>query len=364
LIIFLSDFTELPIDTYISIRCSLFLAWQRERSIVHKPGDIMPEQGGVSRESPDTPDKGSPMTPAVETTVVDAAAGQADETGLPLAVEREKLLGRYYSGRNYPAFRVYDETDSFHRHDMPGKFHWSVVWADLMMTMFFFFAIMFVYQAGKQDTGTGTFDSGEKARGKIGMTGPGKTWPLFGSGVTGPVDPAGPLEGSIVKIFDVASKALDSEGIKDFASIDLASDRAMRIALTGDLFFDPGSAALKPGAKEALQKIGGLLQNTPYMINVAGHTDSVPIHTGQFSTNWELSVLRASAVARFLIDEMRIPAQQVSATGYAHYQPVGPNDTEKERARNRRVEIVVTKEAPDWFPADYRKLLNTEGGGR
>ena len=325
---------------------------------MHKPEDIMPEHGVLSGESADTSHDATSAT-----TPVDTAAGQPGETALPAAEEQEKLLARYYTGSNRPAFRVYDETDSFHRHEMPGKFHWSVVWADLMMTMFFFFAIMFVYQNGNRDT-TGTFDNGEQARGKFGTTSPGQTWPLFGSGVSGPVDPAGPLEGSIVKIFDVASKAMDSEGIKDFASIDLASDRALRIVLTGDLFFDPGSAALKLGAQEALRKIGGLLRNTPNMINVAGHTDSVPIHTGQFATNWELSVLRASTVARFLIEEMQIPAKQVSATGYAHFQPIGPNDTEKERAQNRRVEIVVTKEAPDWFPADYRKLLHTEGGGR
>lgn len=325
---------------------------------MNRPENIKPKQPVLKGESADPASAGESVLAPVETAA--AAVEQLAETALPADDKEATPSSRYYASRNFSAFRVYDETDSFHRHEMPGKFHWSVVWADLMMTMFFFFAIMFVYQTGKGNSP----DATEKAPSRAGATGAGQTWPLFGSGATGPVNPVGPMEGSIVKIFDVASKTMDSEGVKDFASIDLASDRAMRIVLTGDLFFDPGSASLKSGAQDALRKIAGLLKNTPYMINVAGHTDSVPIHSAQFASNWELSTVRASAVARFLIEDMHIPAKQVSATGYAHYQPIGPNDTDKQRALNRRVEIVVTREAPDWFPADYRKLLNTEGGDR
>ena len=82
------------------------------------------------------------------------------------------------------------------------------------------------------------------------------------------------------------------------------------------------------------------------MINLVGHTDDLPIHTEQFPSNWELSTTRACKVARFLIDEMHIPAEKFYISGHASYQPLKQNYGGKDRAVNRRVEIIVTKEKP------------------
>jgi chemotaxis protein MotB len=79
-------------------------------------------------------------------------------------------------------------------------------------------------------------------------------------------------------------------------------------------------------------------------INIAGHTDNVPIGpelVKQYPTNWELSAARATSVARYLQDKCGIDPHLISATGYGQYQPIESNKTEKGRARNRRIEIVL-----------------------
>ncbi|MEO6802106.1 MAG: OmpA family protein, partial [Granulicella sp.] len=74
---------------------------------------------------------------------------------------------------------------------------------------------------------------------------------------------------------------------------------------------------------------------------VEGHTDNVPIHTAQFATNWELSSVRATTIARLLLDHNAADPVQLSAAGYAEFHPVATNATEEGRARNRRVDIIL-----------------------
>ena len=152
--------------------------------------------------------------------------------------------------------------------------------------------------------------------------------------------------GAFRHIYDLTKDTLSHESLRSFASVDLVPDKAVRIILTGDLLFDTGLASLKGSAKNSLKEIAEILRKTPYMINLVGHTDDRPIHTEQFPSNWELSTTRACKVARFLIDEMHIPAEKFYISGHASYQPLKPNYGGKDRAVNRRVEIIVTKERP------------------
>jgi len=216
---------------------------------------------------------------------------------------------------------------------MPKPLHWSVPWSDLMMTMFIFFAILFTYHAAIKEVPSNE-NLLEEARHSL-------TVPItdketsYGMGVD-----------SIRYVYDLTRDTLSHESLRSFASVDLVPDKAVRIILTGDLLFDTGMATLKGSAKTSLKEIAEILRKTPYMINLVGHTDDLPIHTEQFPSNWELSTTRACKVARFLIDEMHIPAEKFYITGHASYQPLKPNDVAEDRAVNRRVEIIVTKERP------------------
>ena len=80
-------------------------------------------------------------------------------------------------------------------------------------------------------------------------------------------------------------------------------------------------------------------------IQVSGHTDRTPISdklTGQFPTNWELSTARAINVVRFLSEKASVPPQRLIASGYGEYHPIANNKTAAGRAKNRRIEILLT----------------------
>jgi chemotaxis protein MotB len=94
-----------------------------------------------------------------------------------------------------------------------------------------------------------------------------------------------------------------------------------------------------------LDKIHDVLVKTEGKIAVAGHTDNVPINTPRYRSNWELSTSRATSVVHEFLKTGQIPANRFVLEGYAETQPLLPNDTSENRARNRRVEIIVLKAA-------------------
>jgi chemotaxis protein MotB len=111
------------------------------------------------------------------------------------------------------------------------------------------------------------------------------------------------------------------------------------------IFFDSGSAALKPGGREVLRKVGNILKGlTGKVIRVEGHTDNVPIAPtlrATYPTNWELSAARATTVVRFLQEFAGVPPQMLVAAAYGEYRPIAPNDTPANKQKNRRIEIVL-----------------------
>ena len=100
---------------------------------------------------------------------------------------------------------------------------------------------------------------------------------------------------------------------------------------------------MRPGAKEALRTIAGSLSFANRHVMVEGHTDNAPIHTFRYPSNWELSTARATTVVRSLITDFHLSPKRLSASGYGEYYPVAPNDTPENRAKNRRVDIVILR---------------------
>jgi chemotaxis protein MotB len=113
--------------------------------------------------------------------------------------------------------------------------------------------------------------------------------------------------------------------------------------LTDDLLFASGSASLESKADGLLAEIAQLVNlDETHPIDVEGNTDDIPIHSGQYPSNWELSAARASTVVRFLIEKGVSPTR-LTAVGYADQRPIASNATAAGRARNRRVEIVLKR---------------------
>ncbi len=116
-------------------------------------------------------------------------------------------------------------------------------------------------------------------------------------------------------------------------------EEGVTVRVQGKLLFPSGSADLKPEARPVLDRVLALLQKYTFDLYILGHTDSVPIHTEKFPSNWELSAARATAALRYLVDRGADPTRLV-AVGFADSRPVAPNDTPEGRARNRRVEFL------------------------
>jgi chemotaxis protein MotB len=122
------------------------------------------------------------------------------------------------------------------------------------------------------------------------------------------------------------------------------SQRGLRVRLLTDkLVFRSGSAVIEPGAYPTLDHIGAIIaQEAKHPVAVEGHTDNRPIHTSQYPSNWQLSGGRAAAVVQRLIGA-GVAARRTSLAGYAAEHPVRGNDSSAGRARNRRVEIILTR---------------------
>ncbi|MEN6473133.1 MAG: OmpA family protein [Syntrophaceae bacterium] len=110
------------------------------------------------------------------------------------------------------------------------------------------------------------------------------------------------------------------------------------------ILFESGKAEVKADALEALKKVADVLKSTTNKdIIVAGYTDNVPIKgrlTRTYPTNWELSAARAISVVKILAAD-GVDPKLLNATGYSEYHPVEENDTPEERAKNRRMEIIL-----------------------
>ncbi len=108
-------------------------------------------------------------------------------------------------------------------------------------------------------------------------------------------------------------------------------------------FFDSGQAVLLPGAADKIKRIAKILSRPGLELRVEGHSDDQPIHTAQFSSNWELSTARAMTVLLLLVNEDKFDPKNISASGYGQYRSVADNKTPEGRRMNRRVDLVVVQ---------------------
>lgn len=134
---------------------------------------------------------------------------------------------------------------------------------------------------------------------------------------------------------------LQEAGMEDDIRLHL-EERGIVIELPEKVLFDIGRAEIKTEFISTLDLLAEVLADIDNRIIVEGHTDNVPISTLLYPTNWELSVARAVSVARFFVEGHGLEPKRFVAKGYGEFNPVDTNETPEGRARNRRVNIVVS----------------------
>lgn len=121
------------------------------------------------------------------------------------------------------------------------------------------------------------------------------------------------------------------------------------VSLQESLLFPSGSAVVNPKGKQALAKLAQVLNVNPDIsVNIEGHTDSIPIR-GRYEDNWALSVARATAIVRVLVNDYGVDPIRVVASGHSQFDPVDTNSTTEGRASNRRTEIILSPKLDELY---------------
>lgn len=230
-------------------------------------------------------------------------------------------------------YRVYDRHNHWDFDENPDleiPLHWSVPWSDLMMVMMVMFAVMYVTKLAERDVK----ELFKQDSHLISKSPPKHDLPKVKEKSPPPV--------SIEEILRLSEK-LVTEANLDNIDVVLTDSQTVKVSVRGNLLFDSGSAELKSDAVSFLDKLAGVIASNHYQIEVSGHTDNFPISSPAYPTNWELSSARAARVARYLIQAGNLEPGRFTISGHALYRPVVPNDSLTNKARNRRVEILITR---------------------
>ncbi len=131
--------------------------------------------------------------------------------------------------------------------------------------------------------------------------------------------------------------------LQDELSTELQEEGLM-IRIKEKALFPSGSADLVPESQRIGPIVAGLLAEVPERVLISGHTDTDPINTAQFPSNWELSSTRALTFMKYLLSiNQNLNPARFSAIGYGEYRPIAMNDTPENKQRNRRVEILIAR---------------------
>lgn len=244
--------------------------------------------------------------------------------------------------------------------DLHNKERWLISYADFITLLFAFFVVMYSVSSvneGKykvlSETLTGVFNAPQRSFEPIDV---GDTPPQSGVAPAGEVIPSPVAEAprNPEQQTQARSRALDNMARQLSVEFDELIDRGVvtvetnerwiALNLPDSLLFGSGNAEPHYDAFDVVDKVAGVLKDRDNAVMVEGFTDNQPIRTARFPSNWELSAARAAAVVRML-DNEGIEPERLAAVGYGAHQPIARNDTEQGRRRNRRVVLVISRDA-------------------
>ncbi len=144
-----------------------------------------------------------------------------------------------------------------------------------------------------------------------------------------------------------ALKEAISKALTDFEGKGLTveqRDGKVYVSMENKLLFSSGSWAVGTEGRRAVQQLGTVLATNPDIaVLIEGHTDNVPYQgSGQIVGNWDLSTKRATAIVTILRENASINAENLTAAGRGEFAPIATNDTPEGRAKNRRIEVILT----------------------
>jgi chemotaxis protein MotB len=227
---------------------------------------------------------------------------------------------------------------------------WLVSYADFITLLFAFFVVMYATSTNNVEKQK-EFENSVRVNLKLSANEKSET-PLPDAGaviaeyIQGKEGPDSfPQKGSPGEAADFAtrylSKKVDQATMKELG-LEVRHDAVgVRVSLAASAFFAPGDYKLKRSSLKILNQLSELLALTDKKVIIEGHTDNQAISSSIVSSNWELGSLRATSVVQYLIKYQKIDPRRMAAISYADQKPIAPNDTEADRAKNRRIEILL-----------------------
>lgn len=143
-----------------------------------------------------------------------------------------------------------------------------------------------------------------------------------------------------IRVEQLLKRVLAIDGKNSALTISI-DERGVTVHIQEELLFPSGESKLKGSSYAMLDSLSSVLRKIPNDIRIEGHTDNIPIATSEFPSNWHLAINRAMNTGYYLIEHHRFNPEKLSVVGYADSKPIAPNTTEKNRALNRRVDIIV-----------------------
>lgn len=230
---------------------------------------------------------------------------------------------------------------------------WLVSYADFITLMFGFFVVLFAFSRADRNRQAQIIRSISTAFNVRSQSSqPVRNGPDAGVAAVGPMAasyPTGMVDDgrSLAQVrneLNLAQQDLETSlagQIKSHSVSVFMGREGLVISLREAGFFASGSADPGTQTLPILREVAASLARNSLDLRIEGHTDSVPIHSSEFDSNWELSAARATRIARLLLNLNVVSPDRISAAGYAGYRPTASNASEAGRAENRRVELVM-----------------------
>ena len=222
---------------------------------------------------------------------------------------------------------------------------WLLSYADFLTLLLALFVVLYASALVDVEKNRGLFEGLQSAFAK-GTPASEENDPGRVPDAAGDLAPLRQLESNLAKRIDRERARIEAD-----PGVSLhPTERGLVISLAAAEYFSPGSAEIRASRRPVLAAMAPLLAAESAPLLFEGHTDDLPANSQSYPSNWELSSARAAAIARYFIDKHGIDPHRVATTGYAAYRPLSDGESPSERARNRRVEIVVLSETERALP--------------
>ncbi|WP_153731742.1 flagellar motor protein MotB [Sporosarcina obsidiansis] len=223
---------------------------------------------------------------------------------------------------------------------------WLLPYADLLTLLLALFIVLFATSSMDE----GRFQQMSAVFSEIFESGSGIMSESAPTNVPVPDDSVGELNENSSYIEDQQSLGEMQADLDEYIAVNELENQfdtqltseGLLLTIRDSVLFKSGEATISPEYIGLAHDISQLLTlDRPRQVVITGHTDDIPISNSQYSSNWELSVMRAVKFLKIIVESNEVDPNLFSAKGYGEYKPIVPNDSPENRSKNRRVEVLI-----------------------